>query len=164
MKYAITGHTQGIGKRFFERYNPNVIGFSKSTGYDITNQIDRARIINKSLECDIFINNAHDEFGQTLILIDLFKKWHFDSSKTIINIGSRVTEVTIPINRYDLLNYQIGKISLKNASLQFSNMGQCQIKYKTFGYVGTKKILEKYPHFTKENYITEDQAIDIILS
>jgi hypothetical protein len=31
MKIAITGHTQGIGKRLFERLSPNILGFSKSS-------------------------------------------------------------------------------------------------------------------------------------
>jgi hypothetical protein len=30
---AITGHTKGIGKCVFDRLSPNIIGFSKSTGY-----------------------------------------------------------------------------------------------------------------------------------
>jgi hypothetical protein len=42
--------------------------------------------------------------------------------------------------------------------------GSCNIKYKWFGYVGTKKILAKYPHFTESDYITEEQAADMILS
>lgn len=35
MKYAVTGHTLGIGKAIYEELSPNCIGFSKSTGYDI---------------------------------------------------------------------------------------------------------------------------------
>jgi hypothetical protein len=164
MKYAITGHTQGIGKCLYDRLSPNILGFSKSTGYNINNKFDREKIIEEIKNCDVFINNAHENFGQILLLIDLFKKWYNNSNKTIINIGSGITEVTVPAERYDLLNYQIEKISLKNTSLQFSVMGKCIVKYKSFGYVGTKKILEKYPHFTDKNYITENQAVDIILS
>lgn len=36
MKYAITGHTYGIGEGLYNRLMNNSIGFSKSTGYDIT--------------------------------------------------------------------------------------------------------------------------------
>ena len=35
MKIAITGHTKGIGKAIADLY-PNVIGFSRSKGYDIS--------------------------------------------------------------------------------------------------------------------------------
>jgi hypothetical protein len=162
MKYAITGHTQGIGKRAFERLNPNVIGFSKSTGYDITTVEGRSKIIEEAKDCDVFINNATDEFGQVELFIDLFRAWK-DQPKLIINVGSRIAELLIlPDDRLDLLNYQAQKLILKQMS--FRVRATCKVKYKWFAYVGTEKILKKYPHFTKTDYITEDQAVDIILS
>jgi hypothetical protein len=161
MKYAITGHTSGIGKNIFEKLSPDIIGFSKSTDYDITKFIDRQRIIQESKDCDIFINNAHDGFGQTLLLIELFREWK-NLDKTIINVGSRISEIILPDNRLDLLYYQSEKLILKNMSQRL--IGKCKIKYKWFSYVGTEKILKKYPHFTQDDYITEDQAAKIILS
>ena len=159
---AITGHTRGIGKRAFDRLSPNAIGFSKSTGYDITNFADRKRIIEESSNCDIFINNATDGFGQTLLFLELFQAWkHTD--KTIINVGSRVAEIKmLPPDRHDLLRYQAEKLILKEMSSRVN--GTCQVKYRWFAYVGTEGILKKYPHFTEQDYITEDQAVDIILS
>lgn len=158
---AITGHTQGIGKCAFERLSPNIIGFSKSTGYDITNFSDRKRIIDESVNCDIFINNATAEFGQTLLFLELFEAWK-NQNKTIINVGSRIAEIKIlPKDKQDLLKYQAEKLILKEMSNRVS--GICTVKYKWFAYVGTEKILKKYPHFTKKDYITEDQAVDIIL-
>lgn len=164
MKYAITGHTSGIGKRFFERLSPNVIGFSKSTGYDITSPSDRRRIINEVEDCDVFVNNANAGYGQTLLLIELFKAWK-DQKKTIINVGSRVAEMTLPISRLDLLHYQSEKLLLKEMTNKIQSVkSECVVKYKWFGYVGTEKILSKYSNFTTNDYITEDQAVDIILS
>jgi hypothetical protein len=162
MKIAITGHTQGIGKRAYDRLCPNIIGFSRSNGYDITNPTDRERIIEESNHCDIFINNATTEFGQTLLFLELFKNWQYQN-KTIINVGSRIAEIKIlPKDRQDLLKYQAEKLILKEMTNRVS--GLCKVKYKWFGYVGTEKILKKYPHFTETDYITEDQAVDIILS
>ena len=162
MKVAITGHTAGIGKRLYERLYPNSIGFSLSTGYDITNVFDRQRIIEESKYCDIFINNATADFGQTLLFLELFSLWK-NQNKTIINVGSRIAEINIlPDNRHDLLKYQAEKLILKEMSSRVS--GVCTVKYKWFAYVGTEKILKKYPHFMKDDYITEDQAVDIILS
>jgi hypothetical protein len=162
MKIAITGHTQGIGKRAYDRLCPNIIGFSRSNGYDITNPTDRERIIEESNHCDIFINNATAEFGQTLLFLELFNNWQYQN-KTIINVGSRIAEIKIlPKDRQDLLKYQAEKLILKEMTNRVS--GLCKIKYKWFGYVGTEKILKKYPHFTETDYITEDQAVDIILS
>jgi hypothetical protein len=164
MKYAITGHTGGIGKRFFERLSPNVIGFSKSTGYDITSSHDRRRIINEVEDCDVFVNNASAGYGQTLLLIELFQTWK-DQKKTIINIGSRIAEITVPIFRLDFLHYQSEKLLLREMTNKIQSIeSECIVKYKWFGYVGTEKILSKYPHFTINDYITEDQAVDIILS
>lgn len=162
MKYAITGHTQGIGKRAFERLSPNIIGFSKSTGYDITTNVGRADIIAAAADCDVFINNATDQFGQVELFLDLFRAWK-DTDKIIINVGSRIAELLIlPENRLDLLYYQAQKLILKQMS--FRVKGKCKVKYKWFAYVGTDNILKKYPHFTENDYITEDQAVDIILS
>lgn len=160
--YAITGHTAGIGKCLYERLNPAAIGFSLSTGYNITNPVDRQRIINESKNCDVFINNATAGFGQTLLFLELFNVWR-DQPKTIINVGSRIAEIKIlPKDRQDLLRYQAEKLILKEMSTRV--IGLCTVKYKWFGYVGTDKILKKYPHFTESDYITENQAVDIILS
>lgn len=162
MTTAITGHTSGIGKRLFQRLDPDVIGFSRSNGYDITNPADRKRIIEESEHCDIFINNATADFGQTLLFLELFNSWR-DRNKIIINVGSRIAEIKIlPDNRQDLLKYQAEKLILKEMSNRVS--GTCIVKYKWFAYVATEKILKKYPHFTPADYITEDQAVDIILS
>lgn len=162
MKAAITGHTRGIGKRAFERLGPKVIGYSKSTGYDITSLQDRKKIIEQSSDCDIFINNAADGFGQILLFLELFEHWK-DTNRTIINVGSRIAEIEIlPESHYQLLKYQAEKIILKEMSYRVS--GICKVNYRWFGYVGTESILKKYPHFTQNDYITEDQAVDIILS
>ena len=163
MKIAITGHTHGIGKRAYDRLCPNIIGFSRSNGYDITNLDDRKRIIEESKDCDIFINNATAEFGQTLLFLELFQEWKNNPNKTIVNVGSRIAEIKVlPHNRQELLQYQAEKLILKEMTNRA--VGLCNIKYRWFAYVGTEKILKKYPHFTKNDYITIDEAVDIILS
>lgn len=162
MRHSITGHTAGIGKKLYEKLSPNAIGFSLSSGYDITKIDDRKRIIAESRECDVFINNATAEFGQTLLFLELFQEWQNDSTKIIINVGSRIAEIkTLPPKRQHLLKYQAEKLILKEMSNRV--FGRCKIEYKWFGYVGTEKILKKYPYFTEADYITEDRAADIIL-
>jgi hypothetical protein len=160
--YALTGHTRNIGQSLFRRLNPDVVGFSKSTGYDITLKADRDRILDQSEHCDVFINNAADGFGQTELLIELFLKWkNFD--KRIINVGSRIAEITLPEKRLNLLRYSAYKKSLKSIIPDLQGY-KCRVEYKWFGYVGTEDILKKYPHFTEKDYITLDRACDIILS
>ena len=163
MKYAVTGHTQGIGKSLFDRLTPNCIGFSKSTGYDITDKDCRRDIIKHSNDCDVFINNATAEMGQTLLLIELFNEWK-DTNKVIINVGSRIAEFPTAVNHYNLLSYQAEKLILKEMALRLQGLEKCEVRYRWFAYVGTEKILNKYPDFTYPNdYITEEQACDIIL-
>lgn len=96
MKIAITGHTQGIGlalANVYQDYEHEVVGFSRSTGYDITNPVHRQNIIAEVKDCDIFINNAHDyenTFCSTFMLTELWESWR-DQKKIIANISSSVT-------------------------------------------------------------------------
>jgi hypothetical protein len=164
MKYAITGHTSGIGKAVSNSVS-NFIGFSKSTGYDINNRIDRERIIKQCNDVDVFINNAHDGFGQTYMLLDLFHMFK-DTNKTIINVGSVIAEDETVLKNYEhLLEYQIQKKSLRVLHNDLVNLDTTlNLKYTYFGYVGTERILQKYPNMTSTEYITVDKAVSIILS
>jgi hypothetical protein len=165
MKYAITGHTQGVGKKAFERLSPNIIGFSRSTGYDINVKELRLKIVSESRNCDVFINNATDNFAQSYMFLDILNAWHDDPTKTIINVGSRIAELPVlPQSHQHLRYYQSEKLAVKQLSNYYANSAKCKIVYRWFAYVGTAKILAKYPHFTTNDYITEDQAVDIILS
>ena len=82
MKYAVTGHTSGIGKVLYNKYLPNAVGFSRTNGFDISKDIKE--IIKQSKDCDIFINNAQQDFFQTELLYQLSKTF----KGKIINIGS----------------------------------------------------------------------------
>lgn len=161
MKYAITGHTSGIGLAIFNKLQPDILGFSRSNGYDITKPNDRFRIVDQVADCDVFINNAYNSFCQTELFIEWFKRYHW-TNKTVINIGSDITEHKLPIARFDLLNYQACKLSLKEIS--FKLQSNCTVKYKTFGYVGTEGILKKYPAFTEKDFLSVNSAVEIILS
>lgn len=164
MKYAVTGHTSGIGKAVFESCN-NSIGFSKSQGYDILSAQDRKKIIEQTRDCDVFVNNAHDGFGQAYMLLDLFHSWK-NTSKTIINVGSIIAEDTTVLKNYEhLLEYQIQKKSLRILHNDLVNLKtSLKLNYVYFGYVGTERILQKYPNMTKDQYITIEEAVKIILA
>lgn len=163
--YAITGHTYGIGKAIYNKLSPNCLGFSKSIGYDITKKEDRLKILNESESCDVFINNACDGFGQSNLCLDLWHRWK-NKNKIIINVGSRITEsITVVPNEYiHLLEYRMQKLTLKKLSDDLNQFNTpLKVIYKSFGYVGTSKILKKYPNFTEDDYITIDHAVNIIL-
>jgi NAD(P)-dependent dehydrogenase (short-subunit alcohol dehydrogenase family) len=93
MKIAITGHTTGIGKAIADIYSKNgheVIGFSRTNGYDISLLKYRQEIINLSKDCDIFFNNAYSGFSQCDLLFELWEQWE-NQKKTIVNISSSMT-------------------------------------------------------------------------
>lgn len=161
MKVAITGHSSGIGKAVYDRVYPCVIGFSRSNGYDITDAASRKRMIQESITCDIFINNAHNGFSQIDMLVEVFTEWK-NLPKTIINIGSRAADNLLTEKNQHLLHYMSQKRALKSIIplLQGYN---CKVEYRSFGYVNTPRILAKYPHFTPDKYITISEAVDIIL-
>lgn len=156
MKYAITGHTQGIGQALFKKLLPDALGFSKSTGYDILIQESRNKIIQTSKHCEVFINNAFQENGQIKLLYELFELWK-NEKKIIINIGS---ETTCGIKKHPH-SYAAYKAALDKASEQLSHLNMpCRVVNIKFGWVGTDKILK---HFNPESYIELDDACDIIL-
>ena len=167
-KYAITGHTRGIGHKLYERLRPNIIGFSRSTGYDIRTSEGRQRIIQESSECNIFINNAANlvDMSQVELFIELFDAWK-NLDKTIINVGSTITDQLILLpHQIHLLKYQSQKILLKTISARFNLLSKsCKVRYRTFGYVHTESIRKAYQDITiNDKFITEDEAVNIILS
>jgi short-subunit dehydrogenase len=93
MKVCITGHTRGIGQSLttiFESNHHQVFGFSRSNGYDISDQTIRQKIVEQSLDADVFINNAYDAVGQTDLLKILIDQWS-GTDKLIINISSKLS-------------------------------------------------------------------------
>ena len=71
MKIAITGHTKGIGKAIAGLYyTDEVVGFSRSNGYDISDISSIDSIVNASLNCEVFVNNAYYGTAQ----VDIFEK------------------------------------------------------------------------------------------
>lgn len=164
MKYAITGHSAGIGQALYN-FLPNAVGFSRSNGYDITDSKSRQQIVQQCNNCDVFINNAFNEFGQTYMLLDMFHSWK-NTDKTIVNVGSVIAEDTTVLKNYEhLLEYQIQKKSLKVLHNDLSNLNySVKLKYVYFGYVGTERILKKYPDMSRDQYITPDDAVKIILA
>ena len=90
MKIAITGHCDGIGKAIYDKLTDKgheLIGFDIADGSgDILN--GRKEIIEKSKDCDVFINNAFNlEGAQTDMFNDIYELWK-DERKQLINICS----------------------------------------------------------------------------
>jgi NADP-dependent 3-hydroxy acid dehydrogenase YdfG len=123
MKVAITGHTKGLGKELSTKFD-SVVGFSSSNGYDISSPYDRADMMVRIEGCNVFINNAHSNFHQTELFMDVFEKWKY-KEKTIVNIISRSKHANISKG----FLYSTSKASLSHLSnsLKFNTDKRCRI-------------------------------------
>lgn len=122
MKFLITGGNRGLGQELVLRFHGDSI--SRTDGYDITK--DAKKIAEKSLDYDVFINNAFDgppqeewaDFGQVQVLMEIYKQWK-DAGKQgwIFNIGSVGAEhIVAPDPSFE--TYRVAKSALAHASRQ----------------------------------------------
>lgn len=96
MKIVITGHTGLVGRKLVELFpNDEIIGLSRSTGYDLTTNYDECLSIMRS--ADLVFNNAYVGAIQAKIIADLK-----DSGVTLITVGSIA-------GYYNLNPYQFNK-------------------------------------------------------
>jgi len=118
MKIAITGHLKGIGKALADAYQSRgheIVGLSRTTGHDIHNTLSCADLIES---CDMFINNAHADFAQTILLVEMAKRWQ-DTHKHIVNIGSVITTRHVgKFVGFDVELYRVQKVALEEAIIR----------------------------------------------
>tara|TARA_B110000503_G_scaffold95034_1_gene143088 strand:+ start:6489 stop:7094 length:606 start_codon:yes stop_codon:yes gene_type:complete len=73
-KIIITGHTSGIGKAIYDKFTEvscrEIIGMSRSNGYDIEKDFDK--VVEEATGAEIFINNAYRD-SQQLELFNALK-------------------------------------------------------------------------------------------
>ena len=160
MKVAITGHTSGIGQALFYAVG-NGVGFSRSNSWNINNSVDRQKIIEQITDCDVFVNNAFDGYGQCNMLFEVWKEW-FATDKLIINIGSDVTKYSMSTKRLEILDYYNYKIALKELHERLQNLNtSVKMKYVSFGYVATEKTIEN--GIPQRMTISVDNAVEQIM-
>ena len=107
MKIALTGHTKGIGlaiQKKFKTQGWQVSGFSRSNGWDLTDDVIREKFYEEimSNDFDVFINNAYPYsrlnsfygFLQVELLNKVWSLWHGKTNKIILTIGSTSAETT----------------------------------------------------------------------
>jgi hypothetical protein len=155
MKIAITGHTRGLGaefKKVFENNGHEVVGFSRSNGYDLKNWALMHKMIDQLDEFDLFVSVAKQDFIQTTILYELWKRWR-NQHKTIINISSSIATMPVcPKSLFDQPNmdlYRTAKVSLNEASAQLSF--QCM----------WPKIITVNPLHLYSNPITQEEQVKL---
>ena len=69
-KIVITGHTQGVGKAIYDKFTEiscrEIVGMSRSNGYDIEKDFDK--IVEEATGAELFINNAYRDSQQLKLL------------------------------------------------------------------------------------------------
>jgi len=74
-KIVITGHTSGIGKAIYDKFTEiscrEIVGMSRSNGYDLEKNFDK--IVEEASGAEIFINNAYRD-RQQLKLVEALKE------------------------------------------------------------------------------------------
>jgi NAD(P)-dependent dehydrogenase (short-subunit alcohol dehydrogenase family) len=136
MKILVTGGNRGLGLDIVNELSAD--GISRQSGFDITKDIKAIAL--KSLDYDVFINNAFDgppqeewaNFAQTNLLLEVYKQWaEQDKQGWIFNIGS-VGEQIIVAPDPSWETYRVSKAALRHASQQCTRaFKDNKVKFKT---------------------------------
>lgn len=157
MKIAITGHTKGIGRAIAELYfTDQIVGFSRGNGYDISDPASIDKIIDSSINCDVFINNAYHELSQVTLFERMLEHWRHDENKTIVNINSK-TIYNSP-NGIDYTKFK--KVLRSSAVKAIADLDRkCRIININPGYVKTDRIKSLH---SKYKMMDTAQAANIV--
>lgn len=134
MKAAVTGHSGGLGKAIAERLaraGHQIAGFSLDNGYDISTPDGFRQVVTEALDCDVFVNCAHDQkhhsIAQVNILTKLFYHWQ-NEEKHIISIGSNAPDNFFSQSVPFAARYRASKAALDAATLEITSMGKpCRV-------------------------------------
>ena len=138
MKVAITGHTSGIGQdlqRHFLEQGHEVRGFSRSNGHTLPAAIEKVLV--KSLDCDVFINNALPVSSQIVLLEKLWPKW-CKQPKTIVVIGSVAAHLPFDVPGQETYQHQKRELDALCKQLRYADgSAHCRLISIHPGWVST---------------------------
>lgn len=157
-RIAITGHSEGIGDATYRHLSSyyEVKGYSRSTGWDISTDAGIEAILEDSLDCEVFINNAYHYDQQT----KLARRWtelHNDKAHFIINISSLAADPMFNIEKMMpwLTEYAGEKRRLNQASFDIANRNSDQGLAKSMtlmlGIVDTEFDINEYYKLTNHD-------------
>ena len=157
-KIVITGHTSGIGKAIYDKFKEvscrEIVGMSRSNGYDIDKDFEK--IVEESAGAEIFINNAYRD-KQQLRLFEALK----NRVKMMVVMGS--------VSRYypDLIltQYVHDKQELAEACrLESINPNGIPVLHLDLSFIeGTNVNPLDSTAFTSDYTIKYDDIIDTII-
>ncbi len=145
MRVGITGHTKQLGKAIHDHMvalGHEVIGFSRSNGYTIPDDIDR--IVAEARQCDLFFNNVHYGITQCLFL----EKLH--NVVPIVTSGSMGAEFA----REGKKPYYTEKLIVQDAHKRLKRKSHTPMLLLRMGY------LENFPDLYPIKYSEVLSAVD----
>jgi short-subunit dehydrogenase len=102
---AIIGHTRGIGKAIADLYNKKkyqVIGMSRSNGFDL--EKDHEKILEKIIDCELVVLNAHSGTGQLTLLKRIYEMYVFANMKVAVITSTSGLDGGADYNEFELWN------------------------------------------------------------
>ena len=157
-KIIITGHTHGIGKAIYDKFKEvscrEIVGISRSNGYDIDKDFDK--IVKEADGCELFINNAYRD-QQQLKLVEALK----DKVDMMVVMGSvsRFYPELIPTQ------YVHDKQALAEACRLISlNPNGIPLLHLDLGFIEGTTVEETDPIAFVSDYATsKDDIVDTII-
>ncbi len=120
MKTLLIGHTSGIGLDIANTLN-DIIGVSKSTGFDISTDISKE--YDYSLFNCIIINAVGlDPFSQIKTFFNIVEHETFDK-KSLVIVLSSISAFKENLDTIDKVKYSTEKMSINKASRNLNNLG-----------------------------------------
>lgn len=157
-KIIITGHTHGIGKAIYDKFTEiscrEIIGMSRSNGYDIDKDFDR--IVEEATGAEIFINNAYRDSQQLKLFNALKNKVDM---MVVMGSVSRFYPELIPTQ------YVHDKQELAEACrLESINPNGIPILHLDLGFIEGTYIKGNDPYAFVSDYTTpKDDIVDTII-
>ena len=81
-KIGIIGHTKGIGKAIADISKFEVVGLSRSNGYDLSGSLEN--ILNKLNDCEYIVVNAYAGNNQLELLKRIYNKYQNENKKVAV--------------------------------------------------------------------------------
>lgn len=157
-KIIITGHTRGIGKAIYDKFTEiscrEIVGMSRSNGYDIDKDFDR--IVEAATGAEMFINNAYRDRQQLKLFHALKNKVDM---MVVMGSVSRFYPELIPTQ------YVHDKQELAEACrLESINPNGIPVLHLDLGFIEGTSIDGNDPHAFVSDYNTaKDDIVDTII-
>jgi hypothetical protein len=158
MKIVITGHTSGIGKEIYDKFKEvscrEIIGMSRSNGYDIEHNFDK--IVEEATGAEMFINNAYRGSQQLKL---------FHALKNKVDMMVVMGSVSRFYPNLILTDYVNDKQNLAEACrLESINPNGIPILHLDLGFIEGTQVNNNDPTaFVSDYNITKQDIVDTII-